>query len=86
MTGPTCPLWVMTVEKVMGYWLWKRRSILAGNQLGGPEKVWVIRGYGLSQVWVKAEATVAWHVNTNLAMACHYMFPAKCGLHTCIGH
>jgi GMP synthase-like glutamine amidotransferase len=28
------------------------------NQLGGPKKVWTIREYGLSQVWVKAETTV----------------------------
>ena len=42
----------------MGYGIWESLVHLAGNQLGGHEKVWVIGGYGLSQVWVKTETTV----------------------------
>ncbi|KAF8226153.1 hypothetical protein L208DRAFT_1303375, partial [Tricholoma matsutake] len=42
----------------MDYGIWESLVLLAGNQLGGHEKVWVMRGYGLSQVWVKTEMTV----------------------------
>ena len=44
--------------KGMGYGIWESLVHLAGNRLGGHEKVWVMGGYGLSQVWVKTEATV----------------------------
>jgi hypothetical protein len=43
----------MYYYRVMGY-----DMHFPANQLGGPQKVWTIREYGLSQVWVKAEATV----------------------------
>jgi hypothetical protein len=43
----------------MGYGIWERLVHLAGNRLGGHMKVWLMGGYGLSQVWVKTEATVA---------------------------
>jgi hypothetical protein len=43
----------MYYYRVMGYDIH-----FSANQLGGPKKVWTIREYGLSQVWVKAEATV----------------------------
>jgi hypothetical protein len=51
-------LWVMVCEIGMGYGVWESLVHLAGNQLGGHEKVWVMRGYGLLEVWVKTEATV----------------------------
>ena len=31
---------------------------IPAHQLGGPIVLWVIRGYGLSQVWVKRSSTV----------------------------
>jgi len=43
----------MYYYRVMGY-----DMHFPANQLGGPKKVWTIREYGLSQVWVKAETTV----------------------------
>jgi hypothetical protein len=47
------------LPKGMGYAeIWESLVHLAGNRLGGHEKVWVIEGYGLSQVWVKTETTV----------------------------
>ena len=42
----------------MGYGIWESLAHLAGNRLGGHEKVWVTGVYGLSQVWIKTEATV----------------------------
>jgi hypothetical protein len=42
----------------MGYGVWESLVHLAGNRLGGQEKVWVTGGYGLLEVWVKTEATV----------------------------
>jgi len=48
----------MVRQKGMGYGIWESLVHLAGNQLGGHEKVWVMGGYGLLQVWVKTEATV----------------------------
>jgi hypothetical protein len=44
--------------KGMDYGIWESLVRLAGNRLGGHEKVWLMGGYGLSQVWVKTEATV----------------------------
>ena len=48
----------MVRQKGMGYGIWESLVHLAGNRLGGHEKVWVTGGYGLLQVWVKTEATV----------------------------
>ena len=45
----------------MGYGIWESLAHLAGNRLGGHEKVWVTGVYGLSQVWIKTEATVLHH-------------------------
>ena len=42
----------------MGYGLWESLAHLAGNRLSGHKKVWVMGVYGLSQVWIKTEATV----------------------------
>ena len=42
----------------MDYGIWESLAHLAGNRLGGHEKVWVTGVYGLSQVWIKTEATV----------------------------
>ena len=43
----------------MGYGIWESLAHLAGDRLGGHEKVWVTGVYGLSQVWIKTEATVS---------------------------
>jgi len=51
-------LWVIAGRKGMDYGIWESMTLLAGNQLGGPEKVWGIQVYGLSQVWVKTESTL----------------------------
>ena len=48
----------MVHQTGMGYGIWESLAHLAGNQLGGHEKVWVTGVYGLSQVWIKTEATV----------------------------
>ena len=45
-------------QKGMGYGIWESLVHLAENRLGGHRKVWVMGGYGLSQVWVKTEMTV----------------------------
>jgi hypothetical protein len=60
MTDPcqTSPPWVMVRRKSMDYGIWERLVCLAGNRLGGHMKVWLMGGYGLSQVWVKTESTV----------------------------
>ena len=42
----------------MDYGIWESLAHLAGTRLGGHEKVWVMGVYGLSQVWIKTEATV----------------------------
>ena len=45
----------------MGYWLLESMGYtykIPANQLGKWADVWVIREYGLSQVWVMREATV----------------------------
>jgi hypothetical protein len=52
-------LWVMVRQIGMGYGVWESLVHLAGNRVGGHEKVWVMGGYGLLEVWVKTEATVA---------------------------
>ena len=48
----------MVCQIGMGYGIWESLAHLAGNRLGGHKKVWVIGVYGLSQVWIKTEATV----------------------------
>ena len=48
----------MVCQIGMGYGIWESLAHLAGNRLGGHEKVWVTGVYGLSQVWIKTEATV----------------------------
>jgi hypothetical protein len=48
----------MAHQNSIVYGIWERLARLSGNRLGGHKNIWVIRGYGLSQVWVKAEATV----------------------------
>ena len=48
----------MVCQIGMGYGIWESWAHLAGNRLGGHEKVWVTGVYGLSQVWIKTEATV----------------------------
>ena len=50
--------WFMVCRIGMGYGIWESLAHLAGNQLGGHEKVWVMGVYGLSQVWIKTEVTV----------------------------
>jgi hypothetical protein len=50
--------WVMARRNSMDYGIRQSLARLSGNRLGGHEKVWLIRGYGLSQVWVKTETTV----------------------------
>jgi len=56
----------------MDYGIWESLACLSGNRLSGHEKIWLIRGYGLSQVWVKTETTVVllpWQGNTNYPRA-----------------
>ena len=48
----------MVCQIGMGYGIWESLAHLAGNRLGGHRKVWVTGVYGLSQVWIKTEATV----------------------------
>ena len=48
----------MVCQIGMGYGIWESLAHLAGNRLGGHEKVWVTGVYGLSQVWIKTEVTV----------------------------
>ena len=48
----------MVCQTGMGYGIWQSLAHLAGNRLGGHGKVWVMGVYGLSQVWIKTEATV----------------------------
>ena len=56
----------MYYYRVMGY-----DMHFPANQLGGPKKVWTIREYGLSQVWVKTETTVSYsHQNLSIGMLC----------------
>jgi len=54
----------------MDYGIWESLVRLAGNRLGGHEKVWLMGGYGLSQVCVKTETT---HFMANRALfgGCH---------------
>jgi hypothetical protein len=59
----------MVCQIGMGYGVWESLVHLAGNRLGGHEKVWVTGGYGLLEVWVKTEATVI--VNTCTIRECH---------------
>ena len=54
----------------MGYGIWESLAHLAGNRLGGREKVWVTGVYGLSQVWVKTEATVTYGLQTSKEPLC----------------
>jgi hypothetical protein len=54
----TSPPWVMVRQNSMDYGVWESLAHLGGNRLGGHEKVWLMGGYGLSQVWVKTESTV----------------------------
>ena len=45
------------------------------NQLGGPKKVWSIREYGLSGLWVKRESTVLLvllHICINVMQSLHF--------------
>ena len=46
-------LWVIGYQKVMGF-----QVKFPAYQVGGPKKLWDIRGYGLSQLWVMTESTV----------------------------
>ena len=46
-------VWVMGYCGLMGYGLQ-----IPANQLGGPNFLWVIRGYGFSQAWVMRVSTV----------------------------
>ena len=39
--------------RCMGFWY-----EIPANQLGGLKVVWVFKGYGLSQVWVRTGSTV----------------------------
>jgi hypothetical protein len=54
----TRPPWVMDCRNGMDYGVWESLAHLSGNRLGGHEKIWLIGGYGLLQVWVKTETTV----------------------------
>ena len=46
-------VWVMGYCGLMGYGLQ-----IPANQPGGPNFLWVIRGYGFSQAWVMRVSTV----------------------------
>ena len=46
-------VWVMGYSGPMGYGMQ-----FPANQLGGWLKLWDLRGYGLSGVWVKRDSTV----------------------------
>jgi hypothetical protein len=46
-------VWVMGYCGRMGYGV-----KIPAHRVGGPEKLWVIRGYGLSEVWVMRGSTV----------------------------
>ena len=46
-------VWVMGYCGLMGYGLQ-----IPANQLGRPNFLWVIRGYGFSQAWVMRVSTV----------------------------
>lgn len=46
-------VWVMGYCGPMGYGI-----VLPANQVGGPLRLWTMRGYGLSEVWVKRGLTV----------------------------
>ena len=43
----------MGYYRCMGFWY-----EIPANQLGGLKVVWVFKGYGLSQVWVRTGSTV----------------------------
>jgi len=47
-------VWVMGYSGPMGYGMQ-----FPANQLGGWLKLWDLRGYGLSGVWVKRDSTVS---------------------------
>ena len=46
-------VWVIEYYRFMGF-----RYDFPANQLGGLKILWVLAGYGLSQVWVKTGSTV----------------------------
>jgi hypothetical protein len=46
-------VWVMGYCGLMGYGVQ-----IPVNRVGGPEKLWDFRVYGLSRVWVKGVSTV----------------------------
>jgi hypothetical protein len=46
-------VWVMGYCGLMGYGVQ-----IPANRVGGPEKLWDFRVYGLSRVWVKGVSTV----------------------------
>jgi len=46
-------LWVMGYEGIMGY-----GPNFPANQVGNSKKLWVIREYGLWELWVRRESTV----------------------------
>ncbi|KAF8898059.1 hypothetical protein CPB84DRAFT_1927065 [Gymnopilus junonius] len=50
-----CPkgLWVMGYGGLMGFW-----TKIPVHRVGGPKKVWVLWGYGLSRSWVMRVPTV----------------------------
>jgi hypothetical protein len=60
----------MVCQIGMGYGVWESLVHLAGNRLGGHEKVWVMGGYGLLEVWVKTEATVYLLHNCRAILKC----------------
>ena len=50
-------LWVFPSK---GYGLWNIRKlwVFPANQLGKVKNVWIIKEYGLSELWVKRDSTV----------------------------
>ena len=50
-------LWAMGYHRLMGYGVQ-----IPTHQLGGPKMAWDLRGYGLSEAWVKRVSTViSWY-------------------------
>ena len=59
-------VWVIGYYRFMGFWY-----EIPANQLGGLKMLWVITGYGLSQVWVRTGSTVLSIPNVKTYL-CHW--------------
>ena len=71
-------VWVMGYCGPMGYGVH-----FPAHQVGGWPGLWVKRGYGLSEVWVKRGSTVLRSVSNESASA---SMPRRMSLKTCIDH